>query len=256
MKYLKVYFIIIFYLIMASNVIAGELHLALADSVCSVMKRAGAAFSAESSVSVQFTCKSSGLLAQGIRAGIIKADFFLSANKKWMDKMVTDGLVEQTQVESLWANELIVVGPSGINKNYLKSVNDLKDKDIKTIYIGEPSRAPFGRYAKNALKKAGLWQGLRDKIATRKNISLAIQSVAKGSGSTVGIIYHSGLDSSLEMLFTISQDLSGEILYYFAPLKASKDNADLKKFIKFIQGEKTARLFQKAGFIVVNGAGI
>lgn len=226
-----------------------ELHLALADSTCAAMQKAGTVFTENTGISLSYTCKSSGLLAKGIRAGIIKADFFLSANKKWLDSLIESGHIAPENVTPLLSNELIVVSPLA-SSTRPSSLNDLTSQTIKKIIIGDPSRAPFGRYAKQALQNAGIWTTVLHKITTRKNISLAIQSIKEEEEGTVCILYRTGMEPTLRLNFRIPQGMNEAILYYSGPLEKSASKKSMDRFISFLKGENFRIVFQDAGFIV------
>ena len=244
-------FLILYLILLVPTVSGAELELAIADSTCSVLKKVGKSFTQKHNIPLRFTCKSSGLLAKGLETGVIQADFFLSANKKWMESMVAAGLVSKQSVQTLWANKLIVVEPVG-RTSRINSLNDLTSPDFTRIIIGDPSHAPFGRYAKTALQKAGIWSEIRNKIISRKYISLAIKSIQEGTPGTAGIIYRSGLDPTLRPLFTISSDLSGPIHYFSAPLITSESKKEMVSFLAFLESVESRKLFEEAGFVTVD----
>lgn len=236
--------------ITVTPVSGAELHLALADSTCASMKKAGAMFTQQTNIDLKYTCKSSGLLAKGIQAGIIQADFFLSANKKWMDRVVHAGIIQKNQIEKLLANELVVVS-SPASSFTVKQLVDLKSLEVTKIIIGTPDKAPFGRYAKQALEKAGIWQDIRHKITSRKNISLAIQTLEEEGDGVFGIIYRTGLKDPLLFQFAIPGTLHDPIRYYSGPIHTSLSKEGLNVFLSFLKDERCQESFRTAGFIVL-----
>jgi molybdate transport system substrate-binding protein len=114
----------------------------------------------------------------------------------------------------------------------------------------DPSTAPFGRYAKEALVASGLWDRVKHKIQTRKNIELLADSLALSSPSTVGILFKTNLTDRLRQLNTVDKTLHKPIRYYLAPLKASAGKADVAAFLEFMQGKAAKDVFQAEGFDV------
>lgn len=248
----KFIFFYTLFLLISVSASGSELHLALADSTCAAMKNAGNIFSAKTNITLQYTCKSSGLLVKGIKADIIEADYFLSANKRWMDEMVNSGLIDKAHVQTILSNDLIIVS-SAASPISLSSLEELTAPKVARIIIGDPSKAPFGRYTKQALENAGIWMQIRKKISTRKKISLAIKSLKEefNDKGTVGILYRTGLDKDLRFLLTIPKELNDPINYYAAPLKASVSKEGIADFLSFQKEQQFQKVFQDAGFIVL-----
>jgi len=228
---------------------AGELALALANSTCDAMIKVEDLYRASHPVQFTHHCKSSGLLAKGVRGGALKADLFVSANREWMDFAVENGLVAADRVSSPWGNALVVATPKNSPMQRLDWQELASDK-VTVILIGDPSTAPFGRYAKEALEASGLWDRVKHKIQTRKNIELLADSLATSSPSTVGIMFKSNLTGQLRELHTVDKTLHKPIRYYMAPLKASAGNAEVAAFLKFMQSKAVKDIFRAEGFDV------
>ena len=228
---------------------AGELTLALANSTCDAMNKVEALYSASHRVRFTLLCKSSGLLAKGLRGGALKADIFVSADREWMDFAVENGLVAADRVTASWGNALVVATPKN---SPLKRFDwqDLASDQVPVILIGDPSTAPFGRYAKEALEASGLWDRVKHKIQTRKHIELLADSLAASCPGTVGILYKTHLTDQLRQLHVVDKNLHKPVRYYMAPLKASADNAEVAAFLKFMQSKAVRDIFQAEGFDV------
>jgi len=228
---------------------AGDLTLALANSTCDAMIKVEDLYRESHPVRFTHFCKSSGLLAKGLRGGALNADIFVSADREWMDFAVENGLVASDRVSSPWGNALVVATPKNSPLQHL-DWQGLASDQVTVILIGDPSTAPFGRYAKEALEASGLWDRVKHKIQTRKNIELLADSLATSSPSTVGILFKSNLTDQLRQLHTVKKILHQPIRYYMAPLKASAGNAEVTAFLKFMQGKAVQDIFQDEGFDV------
>lgn len=226
---------------------AEELKLAIANSTCAAMQRAAALFRNTRPVDFNFTCKSSGMLAKGLRGGSLSADLFVSANKEWMDDLVAEGLVNPNQVSSPWGNLLVVAVPRG-SPLTVRRLEDLTAKPVNRILIGDPSLAPFGRHAKDALERASLWTALKTKIETRKNVELLAEALASADENTVGILLRSNLEPSIKPLFTIDPALASPIRYYLAPLKSRDPPEALKAFLDFLRTPPAREIFLSERF--------
>jgi molybdate transport system substrate-binding protein len=228
---------------------AGELTLALANSTCSAMSKAEALYRASHPVQFTHLCKSSGLLAKGLHGGALNADIFVSADREWMDFAVENGLAASDRVASPWGNALVVATASNSPIQRLDWQGLASDK-VTAILIGDPSTAPFGRHAKEALEASGLWERVKHKIQTRKNIELLADSLATASPGTVGILFKTHLTDQLRQLRVVDKSLHKPIRYYFAPLKASADKPEVAAFLEFMQSKAVRDIFRAEGFEV------
>ena len=230
-----------------SQVSADTLTLAVANSTCNVIKQIGALYARKSGSEITYICKSSGRLAKGIKGQAIKADVYLSANKEWMDIVIKSKLVDSTKVYSPWGNELVVAVPntSSLNLSYW---DEITDKKIKTVLIGDPGTAPFGRYAKQALQNSNTWNILKKRLLTKKHITLLADRLSKADSNTIGILFATNIDTRHKVLLHIDESLHNPIRYYIAPVSHSKNDKNAEKFIKFILEEESQQMFQLAGF--------
>jgi molybdate transport system substrate-binding protein len=247
----KLFISLILFLAVAffSSARAGELKLALANSTCGAMEKVFDIYRASHEVKFTTTCKSSGLLAKGLRGGVLNADIFVSADREWMDFAVENGLVTPDRIFSAWGNALVVAAPRNGPVQALEW-RDLASDKVTAILIGDPSNAPFGRYAKEALEATGLWERVRGKIRTHKNMELLVDSLATSSPGTVGFLFKSNLTNQLRQLHSVNKTLHKPIRYYMAPLKASMENVEVTDFLRFMQSSAVKNIFQAEGFDV------
>lgn len=228
---------------------AGELTLALANSTCDAMNKVEALYRASHPVRFTLLCKSSGLLAKGLRGRVLKADIFVSADREWMDFAVENGLVAADRVTASWGNALVVATPKNSPLQHF-DWQDLASDHVTVILIGDPSTAPLGRHAKEALEASGLWDRVKHKIQTRKCIERLVDSLAASSPGTVGILFKTHLTDQLRQLHVVDKNLHMPVRYYIAPLKASAGNAEVAAFLKFMQSKAVRDIFQAEGFDV------
>ena len=240
--------VLVFLLIPAYNANANELTLAVANSTCNAIKKVGALYQQQNdNLSLKYICKSSGRLAKGLNGNSIEADIYISANKKWMDYMVGQELVSTDQVINAWGNELVVATPLISNITNF-SWEDLASEKVELILIGDPSTAPFGRYAKQSLTSSDLWELVKPKIQTKKHITLLAESLSEASPNTVGILFLSNVSESLRVINNIPSFMHNPIRYYLAPLKKVELQPQVVSFLNFIQEKPAQSIFLKDGF--------
>lgn len=233
-----------------SSVRAGDLTLALANSTCDAMHKVETVYRTSHPVRFNYICKSSGLLAKGLRGGALSADVFVSADREWMDFAIENGLVAADSVSSPWSNALVVATAKNSPMQGL-DWQDLASDKVTTILIGDPSTAPFGRHTKEALEAAGLWDQVKHKIQTRKHVQLVAATLATSRPGTVGILFKSNLTDQLRLLHTVDKNLHKPIRYYMAPLKASAGHAEVTDLLVFMQSKAVHDIFQAEGFVAL-----
>lgn len=221
---------------------AGTITVAVANSTCNAMQKVGNLFEQRHGYRLIYQCKSSGLLAKGLKGGAITADIYISASKEWMDFMIEAGLIRQEQVTSPWGNELVVVAAAN-NPMKKLSWSDLAGPRINSILIGDPGNAPFGRYAKDAMQNTGIWDAARSKITTKMHITLLADAMTEADSATVGIMFRSNINTGHKILLNVDERWHEPIRYYVAPIAGATTNPGVIEFMQFLQDKEVRLIF-------------
>jgi len=232
-----------------TSVHAGVLNLAVANSTCLAIKEVGKIFEDRNNIKINYICKSSGRLAKGLNGNAIKADIYISANQKWMDYMIKNDLVQADKVTSPWGNELVVATRKDSTLSLIDWPELASDK-VKSILIGDPGTAPFGRYAKQAMQSTGIWDDVKNKIETKKHITLLAETLADADANTVGILFASNINEQHRLIYSVNTSWHPPIRYYMAPVKNTEENNNVDSLLKFIHGDEAREVFQSAKFKV------
>ncbi len=223
---------------------------AAANSTCATVQAIGALFAQSREIEIEYICKSSGRLAKGMMGGAIQPDYYLSANWAWMDRVIQRGVVHPATVISPWGNRLVVAAPED-SSHQLDSLAALRSDTVDRVMIGDPSTAPFGRYSKQALVAAGVWQEVRDKVATRKHITLLADDLAMEPATSVGLLFSTNVKPPLKTVLDIPLTLHQPIRYYGAPVNRSGYGKEAAEFGKFMLSEAALEVAAGNGFVVV-----
>ncbi len=131
-------------------------------------------------VEVKATYGASGTFFAQIANGA-PFDLFLSADADFPAKVVEKGFADGKAFT--YAYGKLVVWVPGASKLDLdgRGLAALADPSVQKIAIANPEVAPYGRAAKTALEKAGLYGKLRDRIVMGQNVSQAAQFVQSGN---------------------------------------------------------------------------
>lgn len=136
-------------------------------------------------VELELNAGGSAILLQQIRRGA-PVDLFLSASPVEIDRLEQDGLLLPGARRVIASNELVLVVPHG--GALPESVEDLREPRWRRIAIGNPRTAPVGRYARDALARADLWEPLQPRLVLGENARQVLDYVARGEVA-VGLVY-------------------------------------------------------------------
>jgi molybdate transport system substrate-binding protein len=127
----------------------------------------------------------SGILFRQIMQGA-PVDLFVSASTVEMDELEQAGLLVAASRKTFASNRLVTIFPM---EGFLpEQFRDLASPGLARIAIGNPRTVPAGRYAREALESAGLWERLRDRLVYAENVRQVVEYVARGDVDA-GLVY-------------------------------------------------------------------
>ncbi|WP_165492200.1 molybdate ABC transporter substrate-binding protein [Egibacter rhizosphaerae] len=135
-------------------------------------------FENESGEEVTVTLGSSGHLAQQIREGA-PIDVYASAHVRYVEEVVEAGRADPSTQATYAYGRLALWAPDGREWTRLGAL--AADPDVRTVAIANPAHAPYGQAAEQALRAAGAWERLEDRLAFGSNIADAHQIAASGN---------------------------------------------------------------------------
>jgi molybdate transport system substrate-binding protein len=192
----------------------------------------------------------SSVLAKQIEQGA-PADVFISADTQWMDYVGKKSLIETPH--DLLGNRLVLISgkdnPLTLEIEPGINLDELLGND--RLAVGDPSSVPAGIYAKEALTKLKIWDGVQSKLAPAADVRAALVLVSRGE-APLGIVYETDakVDSKVRIVAVFPEDSHKPIRYPVAVVKASK-NADAAKFVAFLSEPAARAIFTNYGFEVL-----
>lgn len=215
-----------------------------AASLTNVMEELAPLFTEETGIAINMSYASSGALKQQIMDGA-PIDVFVSASQKKMDELDVKNEVEQ--VESLLKNRMVfVVHPSA--QGELQTYSDLIGKEMR-LALGEPDSVPAGRYAKEILGNAGLWEPLQSQMVYGKSVRQVADYLSQNEVSA-GFIYQTDVSVLSENMpyELIPESLHTPIVYPVALVKDSVHLEQAEAFKTFIKSDQAKSIFEAYGF--------
>jgi molybdate transport system substrate-binding protein len=229
---------------------AEELTVSLAISTKDVVEHLGRRFTgSRPGVALRENLGASGELAKQIEAGA-PVDVFLSAGETQMDELERRGLVDPASRHVFARNTLVVIVPSD-GRLGLARPDDLLDRRVTRIVIGDPRIVPAGQYAEESLRALGLWDRLRPKLVLAENVRQALDYVSRGEVDA-GFVYAS--DAALRPgrvreAFRPPDGSHRPILYPVAVVAGSRHAALARAFVAFLVSPESVTALARFGFL-------
>ena len=144
-----------------------------------------------------------------------------------------------------WTPHFSVFGSrSGFN-----SLKDLLEPGIKIISIANPSHAPYGMVAKEAMERTGVWEKVKDRVVFGENIRQVLQYLETGSVDAAIIALSVSIGSDVNYTL-IPQELHSPIEQAMGVIKGAKNQKAAREFADFISGPKGRPIMKKYGFVL------
>jgi molybdate transport system substrate-binding protein len=161
---------------------AREVRAAAAADLKFAFDELAAAFQAKHpGITVKSTYGSSGNFFTQI-SGDAPFDLFLSADVDYPRKLIDKGKAVKDSDFIYAIGHLVVWVPSGspldVNQLGLRAV---AEPGIRKVAIANPRHAPYGRAAEAALKHAGLYDAVKDRLVLGENVAQAAQFADSGA---------------------------------------------------------------------------
>lgn len=221
-----------------------EIMVSAASDLTRAFKEMGEMYEKETGYKVLFNFGSSGILAQQIEGGA-PVDLFASASRSYIDKLDKKGLVLPETKRVYAVGRIALVVPKGGAK--LDSLNDLLRPGTKKIAIANPSHAPYGMAAKEAMENTGTWDKVKDRIVYGENIRQTLQYVETGDVDAAVVALALCIASDIDYAL-IPQALHSPIEQSMAVIKGAKNERAAKEFEEYITGPKGKAILERYGF--------
>ena len=147
-------------------------RVAAASDLAKAFDEIGKEFAKRTGITPIFDYGSSGLLAKQIEQGA-PYHLFAAANKGYADEVVASGKCDGASESAYARGRVVVWAPSGVEVP--AQLADLADARFRKIAIANPEHAPYGRAARQALEKAGVWTQVADRIVLADSVQAAMQ---------------------------------------------------------------------------------
>lgn len=198
---------------------------------------------------VNITFGSSGKLSTQIEQGA-PFDLFFSADIKY-PKQLAAAKQAASEVKPYAVGRIVLW--SNTHDASKLTLESLKEDKFKHIAIADPSHAPYGKRAEEALVSSKLWDTLKPKLVFGENIAQTAQFVESGNAD-IGIIALSlALNPELSKQgghYLIDDALHEPLEQAFIVTAHGKDNAAAQQFADYMQQPEARKVMVKYGFVL------
>jgi molybdate transport system substrate-binding protein len=228
-------------------------NIAAASDLQFALEEAAVAFKEETGREVKIAFGSSGNFFRQIKQGA-PFQMFLSADETFVLDLAKEGLTEG-EGDLYGVGRIVIVVPHGSRLKPDGTLGDLKaalaDGRVTKFAIANPEHAPYGRRAQEALRHAGLWDQLQDRLVLGENVSQAAQFATSGDAEGGIIAYSLALSPKIAALadYALIPDAWHEPLRQrMVLLKGAGETARL--FYAFVASPPGRNILKRYGFVL------
>jgi molybdate transport system substrate-binding protein len=226
---------------------AQQLTVSAAASLTDAFKELAPKFeAAKPGSTLRFNFAASGALLQQIAQGA-PVDVFASADQQTMDRAANQKLIDNTTRRNFAANSLVLIEPAQ-GGPAIASLQDLGKPDVKRIAIGKVETVPVGRYTKEALSAANLWDALQPRFVQADSVRQVLDYVSRGEADA-GFVYRTDaaiMGDKVKIVLTASGHTP--VTYPVAVVSDSQQKALATDFVAFLASDAAQQVLAKYGF--------
>src|SRR6202049_4257902 len=249
---------LLFALLAFQSAAAQEVRVAAAADLKFALDELGTPYGKQMGSKIDVSYGSSGNFLAQIQNGA-PFDVFLSADIEYPRKLEAAGLAEPGTLYEYAVGRIVIWMPADARNELAKlGWKVLLEPGVERIAIANPEHAPYGRAAVAAMRSAGIYEQVRERLVYGENIAQAAQFVASGSAQA-GILALS-LASSPPMRggkrWAIPADMHAPIEQGAVILKSAKDKEGTRAFLAFLKSDAGRKILESYGFTLpgVGGA--
>jgi molybdate transport system substrate-binding protein len=201
----------------------------------------------EPSVHVNWVTASSAMLAQQIRNGA-PYDVFLSANAQFVQDLASSGYLRPNSVVAYAIGRVGVLWRDGKRHD----IDYLASHEVRFIALPNPTLAPYGVAAQQALEHAGIWMQVRPKVVYGENVRQTLELFESGNADAV-LTSDSLLQGRNSQL--IPADWHQPILQKAGMVGKTSKAETAERFLEFLKSPAGQAVFARFGFSRPAGLG-
>jgi molybdate transport system substrate-binding protein len=197
---------------------------------------------------VALTLGASGTFFSQIQNGA-PFDLYLSADREYPARLVAEGLATDERVYAF--GKLVAWLPPGSTLDLdRRGLSALADRSVRHIALANPAVAPFGRATVQALRVAGVYDAVKEKLVFGTSAGQAAQFATTGAADVAFLPLSLTQDPSLSAgrAFPVPEALYPRIEQSGVVLASSSDPALARAFLALVTGERGRLILSRYGY--------
>jgi molybdate transport system substrate-binding protein len=224
------------------------LRIAAASDLSVAFPEVGQAFEKQTGRHVELSFGSSGLLAKQIREGA-PFDVYAAANVQYVDDVVKPGTC-LADTKRIYARGHLVVWAK--DKEHLPAkLEELSDPKYAKVALANPEHAPYGKAAKQALEKSGVWSAAQPRTVLGENVQQTLMFARSGNADValVGLsIAITTPGTYVEVDPSLYDPLDQALVVCRGP-NGGKTN-EARAFVDFVGSDAGRAIMRRYGFLL------
>lgn len=222
---------------------APTVRVAAASDLARAFTDIGKDFKAQTGIEVVFDFGSSGLLAKQIEQGA-PFQLYAAANRAFAEQVVKAGKCDAATLALYSRGRVILWGKNGAPTK----IGDIVDPKYKRIAIANPDHAPYGKAAKQAMEKAGVYDTVKDRLVLAENVQQAMTYAKEGSVDVAFAALSLTMASDAKGYLPVELDLHEPLEQTMVVCGTGPASDAARKLATFIVGDKGRGIMERFGF--------
>lgn len=222
---------------------APPVQVAAASDLTSAFEVAAKDFAQRGGGPVRFSFGSSGLLAKQLREGA-PFDLFAAADARFVDDVVASGACDGA-TRAPYGRGRLVVWTRGEAPATLEA---LAEPRFTRIALANPEVAPYGRAAKQALERAGIWAVLEPRLVFAENVRQALQFAQTGNVDAALVAHSLVLDDVGGSALPVDPSLHAPLEQVLVVCARGSNRPGGEAFARFLASPEGRAVLRQHGF--------
>ena len=228
----------------------GTVTVAAASDLTYAMNEIAANFQKATGCTVRLSMGSSGNFLTQIENGA-PFDVFFSADIAYPKKLEAEGLAAPGSTYLYAIGKIVLWTRKDSRVDVGKGFAALRDPTVQKIAIANPEHAPYGRAAEEALRHAGVYDAVKDRLVLGENISQTAEFVESGNADAGIVALSLVLSPAMKdkgRAWNIPENLYTPIQQGAVAVRAAANPQGARQFLDYIKMPATAALLERYGF--------
>jgi molybdate transport system substrate-binding protein len=233
----------------------GSPELTAAADLSTLLKEIGEGYEKKTGVKVNLSFGAAGALTQQIQNGA-PFDLFFSADMDYPCQLIAAGDADAASLYQYAVGKLVLWVPAESSLDVERQgMNILLDRSVKKIAIANPRHAPYGRAAVAALKHAGVYDRITDRLVLGENVSQAAQFVQSDNAQAGFVALAHAVAPGMRAkgkYWEVPLDFYPPLAQGVILLSHSQHKKEAEEFLEYVKTKEAAGLLRKYGFTLAH----